>query len=310
MGLVAAPPSPAAMRLDPTSLKLFISVIEHGTIAAAAQHEHIAAAAISKRISELEAALQISLLVRTNKGIRPTPAGIALSAMARRALHELDDIALQMREYASGLRGFIRVHANISAITQFLPQDIKRFLGDYPNVQVDLQEQISTAILKAVAENTADVGIFSGTPEEDYGVEIYPYREDTLVLVVPDGHPLHDRSGFCFTDALEYDFVGLHRGSAINRVLTNAAADARRGLRLKVQVTGFDALCFMVSSGLGIGVLPTEIARRYARMFDIQLIPLAEPWARRKIQICVRAFDALPTAAKLFVEHLGGKGAE
>ena len=130
--------------------------------AAAAEHEHIAAAAVSKRISELEENLKIRLLIRTNKGIQPTPAGIALSTMARRALHELDEIAVQMRDYASGLRGFIRVHANISAITQFLPQDIRLFLNECPNVQVDLEEKISSAIIKSVAENAADVGIISG----------------------------------------------------------------------------------------------------------------------------------------------------
>lgn len=296
-------PARLAMRLDPTSLKLFISVVEQGTIAAAAEHEHIAAAAISKRISELEENLKIRLLIRTNKGIRPTPAGIALSTMARRALHELDEISVHMRDYSRGLRGFIRVHANISAITQFLPQDIKLFLNDYPNVQVDLEEKITSTIIKSVAENAADVGIFSGTAP-DHDVEIHPYREDTLALVVPADHPLQDKPGFRFADALEHDFVGLHRGSAINRILSNAASDEKRNIQLKVQVTGFDALCFMVNSGLGIGVLPLDIARRYSVMFDIRIIPLTEPWARRQIQICVRSFDALPTAAKLFVNHL------
>ncbi|KAG0773228.1 hypothetical protein G6F22_015053 [Rhizopus arrhizus] len=219
---VPLPPSPAALRFDPTSLKLFISVVEQGTIAAAAEHEHIAAAAISKRISELEENLKIRLLIRTNKGIRPTPAGIALSTMARRALHELDEIAVQMRDYSRGLRGFIRVYANISAITQFLPQDIKLFLNDYPNVQVDLEEKITSTIIKAVAENAADVGIFSGdAPDDD--VEIHPYREDTLALVVPADHPLRDKPGFRFADALEHDFIGLHRGSAINRILSRAS---------------------------------------------------------------------------------------
>ena len=148
------------MRLDPTSLKLFISVVEQGTIAAAAEHEHM-----RRRPSASASAnwknLKIRLLIRTNKGIQPTPAGIALSTMAR-ALHELDEIAVQMRDYASGLRGFIRVHANISAITQFLPQDIRLFLNECPNVQVDLEEKISSAIIKSVAENAADVGIISG----------------------------------------------------------------------------------------------------------------------------------------------------
>jgi len=77
------------MYLDPISLRFFISVLEEGTIAGAAEREHIAAAAISKRISELEGVLKTNLLIRTNKGIKPTTAGIALSSMARSALHSL-----------------------------------------------------------------------------------------------------------------------------------------------------------------------------------------------------------------------------
>ncbi|MGB6104726.1 MAG: LysR family transcriptional regulator [Pusillimonas sp.] len=291
------------MHLDPISLKLFISVIEQGTIAGAAEREHIAAAAISKRISELEQQLNTSLLVRTNKGIRPTPAGIALSAMARRALRELDEISVHMKEYSDGARGFIRVFANISAITQFLPQDIKSFLGQYPNIHVDLEEQVTPAIIKSISENAADVGIFSDAPL-DQDIEVFPYQEDTLALIVPGGHPLAEKSDFCFADSLEYDFIGLHTGSAINRIVSNAADGLRRTVKLKVQVTGFDALCFMVNSELGIGVLPLGIAKRYSQMFGIHIIPLEEPWARRRLLVGMRSFAALPAAARLFVSHL------
>ncbi|SAK74404.1 LysR family transcriptional regulator [Caballeronia hypogeia] len=208
-----------------------------------------------------------------------------------------------MREYEVGIRGFVRVHANISAITQFLPDDIKKFLSEYPNIQVDLEEKITSAVTKSVAENAADVGIFSGdAPDQE--VEVFPYREDVLALVVPADHPLKARDGFRFAETLNYDFIGLHRGSSINRVLASAANEEKRNLKLKVQCTGFDALCFMVNSGLGIGILPLELARRYSVMFDFRIIQLSEAWARRKIQICVRSFESLPTAAKLFVNHL------
>src|SRR5690606_31600415 len=193
-----------AMQMDPISLKLFISVLEHGTIARAADHEHIAAAAVSKRVSELETQLKTRLLVRTNKGIRPTPAGIALSAMARRALRELEEIPVRMKEYSDGARGFVRVCANISSITQFLPQDIKSFAKAYPNIHVDLEEQVTPAIVRSVAENVADVGIFSDT-SLDQDIEVFPYREDTLALIVPAGHPLAAKAGFRFIDALDYD---------------------------------------------------------------------------------------------------------
>ncbi|MGB3288957.1 MAG: LysR family transcriptional regulator [Burkholderiaceae bacterium] len=296
------------MHLDPISLKLFISVVEQETIAGAAEREHIAAAAVSKRISELEAQLKTRLLQRTNKGVKPTPAGVALSAMARRALRELDDVAVRMKEYSDGARGFIRVCANISSITQFLPQDIKSFSSAYPNIHVDLEEQVTPAIIKAISENSTDIGLFSET-SLGQDIQAFPYREDSLALIVPAGHPLTAKTRFSFADALDYEFIGLHKGSAINSLVSKAAEDLKRSIRMKVQVTGFDALCFMVTSELGIGVLPLAIAKRYSRMFGLRILPIRENWARRKLLIGMRSFESLPAAARLFVLHLGAVGA-
>ncbi|WP_206732485.1 LysR family transcriptional regulator [Janthinobacterium sp. 17J80-10] len=291
------------LRLDPISLQLFIAVLEEGTIAAAAEREHIAAAAVSKRISELESQLRTQLLNRTNKGIEPTAAGIALLGLARRALHELDDIAVQMQEYASGMRGHVRIFANISAITQFLPGEIKSFLAEYPQIQVNLEEKISTAVTKAVAENAADIGIFIMQPH-GHQLEVFPYHEDKLVLITPADHPLAARKTISFADTLEYDYVGLHTGSTINLQLQNAASELGRLVRFSIQVTSYDALCLMVGSGLGIGILPEGVAKTYTRTLRLRAIPLTEPWARRELKICVRSFDALPVAAKLLVNHL------
>ena len=149
------------MKLDPVSLRMFVAVMEEGTIAQAAAREHIAASAVSKRLSELEQALATELFVRSNKGTEPTAAAFALLNLARGVLNDLDDIAVQMREYASGVRGQVRVYANISAITQFLPEELKSFMGQYPQVQIHLQERISSLIAKAVADNAADIGILN-----------------------------------------------------------------------------------------------------------------------------------------------------
>jgi len=290
-------------RLDPLSLQLFIAVVEEGTIAAAAEREHIAAAAISKRISEIESQLRTQLLNRTNKGIEPTAAGIALLGLARRALHELDEVSVQMQEYASGMRGHVRVFANISAITQFLPGEIKSFLAEYPQIHVHLEEKISTAVTKAVAENAADIGIFVMQPHAQQ-LEIFPYHEDKLVLITPGNHPLATRKSLSFADTLDYDYVGLHTGSTINLQLQNAASELGRHVRFSIQVTSYDALCLMVDSGLGIGILPEGVAKTYMKTLRLRTIPLAEPWTRRALKICVRSFDALPVAARLLVNHL------
>jgi DNA-binding transcriptional LysR family regulator len=291
------------MRLDPISLRVFLATIETGTITAASAQEHIAAAAISKRISELEHTLKTKLLIRTNKGIEPTDAGVALTNLARRALYELDNVFIQMCDYADGVRGTVRVFANISAITQFLPDEIKSFQRMYPEVNLQLEEKISSVITKSVAENAADIGIFAWFPHHNT-IETFPYHTDRLTLITPHNHPLASKSEVSFNEALDYDFVGMHTGSAINQVLFRAANDLSRVLRLVIQVTSYDALCMMVQSGLGIGVLPERLVNHYNKALGLKQVRLTEPWTDRELRLCVRSYQALPTAARLLIDHL------
>jgi DNA-binding transcriptional LysR family regulator len=291
------------MKLDPISLRLFVHIVEEGSIAAAAAREHIAASAVSKRISDLEEVLKTQLLARTNKGVEATSAGIALANLARGVLHEMDEIFVQMSEYASGIRGHVRVMANISAINQFLPAELKSFLSEHPQVQIHLEENISASIAKAVFENAADIGIFTMMPHGQ-NLEVFPYHADELVLVVPKQHPLARRPSASFIDTLEFDYVGLHTGSAINLQLIKAAAELEKTVRIAIQVTSYEALCLMVETGLGIGILPRAVAERYTKVLDVRAIALNEDWARRELKICVRSFAALPVAAQLLVNHL------
>ncbi len=301
-----------AMKLDPVSLRLFVAVMETGAIARAAEREHIAPSAASRRLAELEARLKVGLFERSNRGIEPTHAAYALLHLARGVLNDLDGIAAQMRDFGAGLRGQVRLAANISAITQFLPDDLARFLVQHPQVDVRLQELISSAVARAVAENAADIGILSA---EHHGgdlatrLTLLPYREDELVLVVPAGHALARRRQVRLADALAHDLIGMHPGSAIHQLLQRGAADAGQPLRLRMQVTGYDALCLMVAAGLGVGVMPRVSAALYRQQLAIRTIALDEPWARRRLALCVRSIAALPPVARELVEHLqGGQG--
>jgi molybdate transport repressor ModE-like protein len=291
------------MKLDPVSLRLFVDIAENGSITGAAARAHTAASAVSKRISDLESVLKTRLLVRTNKGVEATAAGIALANMARSVLHEFDDIEAQMSEYAAGVRGHVRVMANISAITQFLPRALKGFLSRHPDVQVRLQENISTAITRAVAENAADIGIFT-MMSHGQQLEVFPYRDDELVLIAPRGHALAKRRTVRFADTLDYPYVGLHADSAINLQLMRAANELGKTVRTTIHVTSYDALCFMVEAGLGIGIMPRTVAQPYRRTLGIAVITLSEAWAQRQLKIGVRSLAGLPVAARLLVEHL------
>lgn len=295
------------MKLDPISLRLFVAVMEENAIARAAAREHIAPSAASRRLAELEAQLQVELFTRSNRGSSPTAAAFALLNMARGVLNEMDGIALQMKDYAQdggkGLRGHVRVMANISSITQFLPAQLQSFLSQYPLVDVRLQERVSTDIARAVEDNEADIGLLNNG---SYGskIRLRPYRRDRLAVVVPLAHALARKRRLRLAQVIEHDLIGMHADSALNHLITRAAADQGLQPRLRMKVTGYDALCLMVASGLGIGILPEGSARLYTGTLPLRCIALDEPWAERQLMLCLRSQDALSPVAQLLVEHL------
>ena len=291
------------MRIDLVTLKLFVAVFEEESLAKAAEREHIAASAISKRIADLEQSLKVELFYRQRTGLQPTPAGHALMHHARVLMRDVAQMESELVEYAQGVRGNIRIHANISALVQYLPSDLSSFLALHPLVRVDMEEAISTATVRAVADNLAEIGIY-GANIPAPGLKVLPYREDRLILVVPRGHVLAARKAVKLADALPFDLVGVQKGSSIDTLVVKSATELDMPVKLRIRASGFDAVCRMVEAGLGIGVMPDLVAMNYTPSMAIEMVELDEPWAARRLNICVRDLDSLSAAASLLVRHL------
>jgi DNA-binding transcriptional LysR family regulator len=293
-------------RLDLVSLQLFIAVCETGSIGRAAEREYIAASAISKRITDLEEMLGAALFYRHSKGVSLTPAGESLLHHARSVLLSLEKMQGELSEYATGVRGHVRVYANLSAIVQFLPEDLGSFLQQHQQIKIDLQEHLSAAIVKAVEEGATDIGICADQGEL-HGLQSRHYRDDQLAVIVPHGHRLARYQQVTFQETLDDDQVGLPSDSAVVESLRRAAALAGKPLKLGIQVTSLDAVCRMIQNGLGIGVMPMQAFEFLKGVGALTAIPLSDDWARRRIVLLAREFDALPMTARLLVEHLTGK---
>src|SRR5689334_8232152 len=208
------------MRFDLVDLRLFLHVIEAGSITAGADRAHLALAAASTRIRNMEETLGVSLLQRERQGVQPTPAGRALIHHARALLQQVDRMRGELAEFASGLKGDIRLMSNTNALTEFLPEPLSAFLAAHPKVNIDLEERLSDEIVAAIADGTADIGIVASTVELS-GLELFPFREDRFVIVVAPTHPLAGVARVAFNDVLDYDFVGLDRTSALQRFLAD-----------------------------------------------------------------------------------------
>ena len=292
-----------ARRIDLTSLQLFVAVCELGSIGKAAEREFIAASAVSKRLSDLEATLDTSLLYRHTRGVDLTPAGESLLHHARSVLFSLEKMQGELSEYAHGVRGHVRVHASISAIVQFLPEDLGGFIRQHGEIKIDLEEHLSTEVIRAVQEGTADLGVCN-TANGAGELQTLPYRRDKLVLIVPKGHALLAQGAIHFEETLDHDHVGLHSNSSIYLAMRQAAASVGRTIKLRIHVTGLDAMCRMIHNGLGVGVMPQRAFDLMHGVGELESIALLDGWTERKIDLVARDFSTLPLTARLLVDHL------
>lgn len=295
------------MRFDLTDLKLFLHVVEAGSITAGAERMHLAVAAASTRIRNMEIELGAPLLHRERQGVQPTPAGRTLVHHARLLLQQAERMRGELGEYAGGLKGHIRLLSNTNALTEFLPEPLSDFLTAHPQVNIDLEERLSDEIVAAVADGKADIGIVAGT-EDVSGLEVFAFRVDRFVLATAATHPLAATRRVAFAEVLDFDFVGLDRASSLQRFLSDKADRVGHRLKLRVQLRSFDAVCRLVECNVGIGIVPETTAVRNAKTMSLHRIELSDEWALRNLTICVRKLEALPLYAQELVRHLAAAG--
>jgi DNA-binding transcriptional LysR family regulator len=127
---------------------------------------------------------------------------------------------------------------------------------------------------------------------------------DRLAVVMPQGHALASLAEMRFEDVLAHDLVALESGSSMMRLLAEQAVVTGRTLQLRVQVRSFEAVCRMVQSGLGVGLLPFQAASVLGKGLNLSVKPLQESWAVRRLQVCVKKDRAPNTSLTRMLEHL------
>jgi DNA-binding transcriptional LysR family regulator len=205
--------------------------------------------------------------------------------------------------HARGLTGTVRVLSNTASFSEHLPKLLASFLAKNPAISVDLEERESSDVGQLIASGSGDIGIAAETALSD-ALETLPFSSDRLVAVVGAGDALARRRQIRFGELVGRNFVGLPHDSALQLHLARHAALQGAAMKLRVRVSGFDAVCRMVEAGVGIGIVPEVAARRCRRSMRIAIVPLADPWATRRLVLCVRQRRSLGVPARRLLEHL------
>jgi len=289
--------------LDPVSLQHFVAVCEEGSIARAAAREMLVASALSKRLTALEAQVGVPLLLRRRRGVEPTPAGEALLARARELLSALERVRGELGAFGLGVQGSVRVLASPSVLAEQLPEDIARFLSLHPGLRVSLDERASPDIVRSVREGAADLGVLWDFADLS-GLHTVPYRSDHLCVAMTPSHRLARRPSLQFAETLDEVSVGVAPGGLMDQLMHRQAALIGRSLSYRIQVSSIDAGCRIVAAGLGLAVLPREVAVPHAGAGRLALVALADAWSLRRFVIAARPQPLRSASAQLLSDHL------
>lgn len=292
------------MRYDLFTLNVFVAVAEERNLTRAAKRMHIAVSAVSKRVSELEEQVGSPLLLRYARGVELTPAGQSILHYTRELRMVLGQMDEELASYTAGVKGHIRIHAITSVLTQFLPADLERFLCSYPQINFDIEERVGSAVVRAVTEGRADLGIFAEHTQAP-GLEIKPYRQDQLVVVSSQDHEVAALPKISFRDLLQHEFIGPHLDSSLYTLFANQQAELGIAMRVRVRVSSFECMCRLVAANIGVAILPKAAITQYRRPFKLKMTALDESWAKRMLVVGVRSMDLLTPTVRTLVEHLG-----
>ncbi|QSN64732.1 LysR substrate-binding domain-containing protein [Caballeronia sp. M1242] len=289
------------MRFDLTDMRLFLTVIERGSITAGAQAMHLALASASERIAGMEAALGAPLLERNRRGVQATAAGEAFVRHARMILAQVEQMRGELRHYATGLKGRIKLLSNTAALAAFLPMQLARFLAAHPDLSIDLDERPSVDIVQALAEGRADLGIVADITDLA-SLQTHVIAQDQLVVVAHCTHRVAQQSAAAFADIVSEAYVGL-ADAALEMHLAERASRLGKQLDYRIHMRSLDNVGMLVEAGIGIAIL-SDVSAQALRRPGLAIVPLSEPWAARRLLLCARAFDALTPHASLLAHQL------
>ena len=289
------------MRFDLTDLRLFLTVLEQGSLTHGARAMNLALASASERISGMEDLLGARLLERGSRGVTPTSAGEALGRHARLILFQVEEMRGELRSYGRGLKGRVRLLSNTAALVGFLPPRLCRFLVDHPDLSVDIEQRPSIEIARAVAEGHADLGVAADVADLQ-ALQTRPLAEDRLFALVCAQHRLADEAAVAFADLAGEPFVGV-TDAALETHLAERASRLGLQLAYRTRLGRMRDVATLVAAGVGIAITSEPSAADLDRE-GLSIIPLNDAWASRRLYLCARDFQTVTPPAAALIRYL------
>ena len=265
--------------MDIRQLEAVAAVARLGSFTRAAEELFVAQPALSATVRRLEDELGLRLFDRTTRRVALTPAGEAFVRRAERVLGDLREMRAEMADHAGAARGRLRVGAWYT-VDPWLPEMLSPFHAAHPAVEVTVREVNSDRMLDLLRAGDLDVALPVLRPGLDLDeIELLPYIEEPFVLAAPPRSPLAAMRSVTLADIAGEPLITFNPGSSLRRLVEQAFAASGVEPRVALETIETSAARAMVSSGLGVAILPASVAARPGP--PVVVVPLDAPPVRR-----------------------------
>ena len=257
--------------MESVRARAFLESVERGSFKAAADALGYTPSAVSQLVAALEKDLKLNLLVRSKKGVTVTPEGSRLLPIVRSYLAR----EKEMYELASEMQGLsvgnLTIAAYPSIATTWLPELVRTFQRDYPDIEFSIMEGVRQDLFHNLDQHVADMAFLAYAEPMDY--EWIPLAEEEMIAVLPEGHPLADAAAYPLSRLEEDNFIMTSWGH--DQELLNMFRKNNVSPHIKYTTYDTPATLAMVRMGLGISIC-NELAAQYWNEHLVKL-PLDPP---------------------------------
>lgn len=264
-------------------LRYFLTVAEELHFTRAARRLGMNQPPLSQQIQQLERELGAALFRREARAVSLTEAGLALLEDARRILREVDQAGERVRRVASGELGRLRLGMiNSAPFHPLIPSVIREYRRRYPGVTLSLQEDATPELAAALLRDTLDAAFVRPLLDDGSGLHVEPLVDEALVVALPAGHALTQRSAIPLLALSLEPFVLFSRsvGAGLHEEIMRACRHAGFTPRVVQEASQVTSIVNLVASGLGVSLVPASMQQMHTEGVAYRAIRKPAPKAR------------------------------
>lgn len=286
------------------ALQALVAAVEEGSLRGAARQLNVSQPALTKTIRELELELAATLMTRTSKGVLPTAQGKALYERSLKVVKELDAAVDEINQLGGQMVGELKVGAVPVAVMLLIPEVLRTFGRDFPDIRLRISEELFLAQLQRLRSGQVDVAVGAapeGLSSGEFLVE--DLMSTAMVVAVRKGSRYERCTSLAELSEAPWVYTGSsNETSGYARILFERHGFAAP--RLGAVVNSTLALLSLVTASDHVALMPRQIMQHPLAAQYLAQVPLREGGLPLTISVMVRRDSVVSPAIRHFIAHL------